>query len=249
MLDYARFLLQADAADEETEDETEAQLTAQAVEGTWRGAHTLRRRVRKAWAAVNPFAARRRTQRNSVEEVAAAARPGQAAPVSAWGQGPVARIPAQAAAARVGAAEPDAPLSQDRQINRPLAGPSGRVQAAFGSLDWPSRTERTVAPVGQAAATPDLFVAQAQAAVRLGNQPPDGYRASPEGAARGAARLLTALRETARADVLIQQGGHRHSVAPQGSVPGGSPPEADVLALDRAVERDARRYDNGFSLF
>lgn len=64
----------------------------------------------------------------------------------------------------------------------------------------------------------------------------------------GAAALEQQLRRSGRLSQVAQTGGGTVTVAlPEGAQPAAS--AADLTALDRAVRRDARRYDSGFTLY
>lgn len=64
----------------------------------------------------------------------------------------------------------------------------------------------------------------------------------------GAAALEAQLRRSGRLSQAAQTGGAAVTVAlPEGAQPAAS--AADLTALDRAVRRDARRYDSGFTLY
>lgn len=63
----------------------------------------------------------------------------------------------------------------------------------------------------------------------------------------GAAELDRKLRQTGRLSRLAETGGTALTVAlPERAQPAGA---ADLLDWDRAVRRDARRYDSGFTLY
>ncbi|MBP3318614.1 MAG: hypothetical protein J6K94_01285 [Ruminiclostridium sp.] len=63
----------------------------------------------------------------------------------------------------------------------------------------------------------------------------------------GAAELLTALTRTARTAGMVRQQGSPLTVTLTGETPQGG--SLDLATLDRAVQRDARRYDGGFPLY
>lgn len=68
-----------------------------------------------------------------------------------------------------------------------------------------------------------------------------------EGRTVGSAVLAQRLRRTGRVSRLARGGGTAVTVTlPDRSSPA---PALDLLALDRAVQRDARRYDGGFTLY
>lgn len=68
-----------------------------------------------------------------------------------------------------------------------------------------------------------------------------------EGRTVGSAVLAQRLRRTNRVSRLARGGGSTVTVTlPDRSSPA---PALDLLALDRAVQRDARRYDGGFTLY
>ena len=77
---------------------------------------------------------------------------------------------------------------------------------------------------------------------------PDLSWAEPlEGRTAGSAVLAQRLRRTGRVSRLARGGGSTVTVTlPDRSSPA---PALDLLALDRAVQRDARRYDGGFTLY
>lgn len=63
----------------------------------------------------------------------------------------------------------------------------------------------------------------------------------------GAAELAQRIRRTGRVSRLAREGGVPVTVTlPEAS---GSAAAPDLLDLDRAVQRDARRYDGGFTLY
>ena len=70
---------------------------------------------------------------------------------------------------------------------------------------------------------------------------------SLEGRTLGAAELARQIRRTGRVSRLAREGGIPVTVPlPEAS---GSTAAPDLLDLDRAVQRDARRYDGGFTLY
>lgn len=76
---------------------------------------------------------------------------------------------------------------------------------------------------------------------------PEGARIEAQGQPAGAAGLIRQLRRTRRAARLALPGQTSVTVTVPGE--GSSPGSLDLLALDRAVQRDARRYDGGFPLY
>lgn len=70
---------------------------------------------------------------------------------------------------------------------------------------------------------------------------------APGGRTTGAAALEAKLRQSGRLSWVARTGGTAVTVAiPEGET---TAPAADLLALDRAVQRDARRYDRGFTFY
>lgn len=75
----------------------------------------------------------------------------------------------------------------------------------------------------------------------------EGARIGTQGQRTGAAGLIGQLSRTRRAARLAAPGQTSVTVTVPGE--GSRPSTADLLALDRAVQRDARRYDGGFPLY
>lgn len=97
----------------------------------------------------------------------------------------------------------------------------------------------------------DLETARRAGAEELAPSDPVRDISWPEVPARrttGAAALEAQLRRSGRLSQAAQTGGAAVTVAlPEGAQPAAS--AADLTALDRAVRRDARRYDSGFTLY
>lgn len=109
----------------------------------------------------------------------------------------------------------------------------------------------------QSAASPrevgDLETARRERAGELARSGPGrdrdiSWSEMPARRTTGAAALEDQLRRSGRLSQAAQTGGGTVTVAlPEGAQPAAS--AADLTALDRAVRRDARRYDSGFTLY
>lgn len=107
---------------------------------------------------------------------------------------------------------------------------------------------------------PAVVRSQGEDLSQTAGSPRDGESFGPERAARafsepevpdrrttGAAELEAKLRQSGRLSWVARTGGTAVTVAlPEGET---TAPAADLLALDRAVQRDARRYDRGFTVY
>lgn len=78
-------------------------------------------------------------------------------------------------------------------------------------------------------------------------RPREEARIEPQGQQTSATGLIGQLIRTRRAARLASPGQTSVTVTVPGE--GSSPGKVDLLALDRAVQRDARRYDGGFPLY
>lgn len=130
------------------------------------------------------------------------------------------------------------------------APPTGEEEA--GEEDDPDRLSPGAAQAGQKARLPAVEEDTAEgesASLEAAAAAPAGERTWAAAQARetGAAGLVWQLRQASRAARLALPGQASVTV----TLPGGesAPGRLDLLELDRAVQRDARRYDGGFPLY
>lgn len=127
-----------------------------------------------------------------------------------------------------------------------------REQPALPPEEVPEQSLELSGPVAVRSQGEDLFSAAGspQDGEIFGPERADRAFSEPEAPDRrttGAAELEAKLRQSGRLSWMARTGGTAVTVAlPEGET---TTPAADLLALDRAVQRDARRYDRGFTLY
>lgn len=128
----------------------------------------------------------------------------------------------------------------------------GKPPTGEEESDGEDDPDRLSAPAETAGQEAQLLEAleTAEREVRLleeGGSAPEGARIEAQGQKTGGAELMGQLTRTRRAARLALPGQTSVTVTLPGE--GSSPGSLDLLALDRAVQRDARRYDGGFPLY
>ena len=129
------------------------------------------------------------------------------------------------------------------ELTGALLAPVGRRTLPFWEEEEPPARERQRAEGGDVAEDP-LPAREEEETRRAGRF---SWAEGLEPARTGAAGLLTALTRTAWAAGVVRQQGRVLGTELPGEVPG--PKGLDLETMDRAVQRDARRYDGGFPLY
>ncbi len=243
MTDYSLWLLQEDAQDAQ-EEQLQWPNTLKRV--SWRGARALRRR---------------RKQKQKASAWYEATKQGKRAPEQA--QDPAAlsealdRIdkPARNAAVWTAQSQKDARqvagLGEDGRTKQGKDSPAAGAKHARPEERYPSAREQAeqVARTAREEILEQDGRPQEKWWSRLSAGRSETRESSAVQAELRAAQVLSALRAADRAALFFRQETGRRTVSASPVQQAAGKHEADILALDRAVERDARRYDNGFSLF
>ncbi len=129
------------------------------------------------------------------------------------------------------------------ELTGALLAPVGRRTVPLWEEEDPPARERQGAEGGDVAEDP-LPAREEEEAHRAGRF---SWAEGQASLRSGAAGLLTALIRTAWAAGAVRQQGRALGTELPGEVP--SPKGLDLETMDRAVQRDARRYDGGFPLY